>query len=200
MLTLLNFFKKYSNYFFYLFIYLLFLGFVNLIFLNEEVVLCIALIIYFVSIFSMLRKFILVFFYLESEALFSLFFVIIGLNILYIQLFIKYLTSIFNTHFFLNNIKIYNKFFLFIKKFKLIFLYNILDIFRFKDNFKFKNFEVFNSKVLIEIEGLFLPQINSYINNITKDLICSLSTFICSFSTMFLNNYKYKKINLLYVS
>jgi len=199
MLILLNYFKTYFNYLIYLFIYLLFIGFLGLISFNEELVICIALIIYFISIFSILRKIILVFFYYDSESLYILFYVIIGLNILYIKAIIKYFSVIFNSKYRLKNIKIYLILTSFIKKFKSLFLFYLFKI----KNLKDKCYSKYNkdySDLLFYTIFIYSEYISNYFNNYNTNIRYFLSLYQCQFSIMYLNFLSQKNISCIYVS
>jgi hypothetical protein len=199
MLNLFNLFKKYYKYFIYLFIYLLFLGFLNILFSNEELLICIALIIYFTVIISILRKLILFFFYQESELLYILFSLVIGLNILYIQTIFRYLNYIYNYNSFLKNIKTYFILSLFIRKFKLLFFYYILEIKKFFDNFNYRY--NYNFSFLLDYtDYLYIKHINKYICLYRKNIRYILVKSTWFFSKMCLISSNNINTTLNYVS
>jgi hypothetical protein len=131
---------------FYLINYLFFLGFLNIIFFNEEFIICISLLIYFLALFLVLRKITLNFFFSEIEYIYLLFYLIIGLNILFINSTVAYLNLLSDYSYFLKNDKLYFLFSFFINKFLNILFYfkkrckEISTLFNYVTNFNYSNF------------------------------------------------------------
>ena len=67
-----------------IFIFLL-VGYYDLLFLNEEFIIAIALVLYFFALFSSLRKVVLVYFFSGTEMLYVLLYLLVTLNIIYIN-------------------------------------------------------------------------------------------------------------------
>lgn len=191
---MLNFFRKYSIYFFYLIIYLLFIAFLNIISYNEELVIAISIIMFFSAICSLLRKFILYFFYLECDYIYTLIFTIFGLNLIYITALYKYLNTIFFKIGILKNIRLFLLNSLLISYFKSSHFYFIYYIKEVKDNL-----ESFYKKInkLSYTVNFNIPAHNTYIYCDNQYIIDLYSGFL---STMFLYTVKMKNISLYYVS
>jgi hypothetical protein len=158
---LFNFFKKYYNVLIYLFIYLFFLGFLNILFFNEELIICIALIIYFTAIISILRKFILIYFYTESELLYFLFYIVNYLNIIYIKEVLYLLSHVYNYQSKQKNIRTYFIFKLFLEKFKLLCFYYIFKIKKFNDRFNY-NYNYNLSSFIDLIDSQYIDYIENF--------------------------------------
>jgi hypothetical protein len=120
-MLLFNFLKN-INSIFYIFNSIFILSFFNILYLNEETIICISLIIFYFALFFILRKIILIFFFFSSELLYLIFFFLLNINILYINRISKYIYSLFKLYF--NNKK--NIYYIFFKYNIYLYIYSIL--------------------------------------------------------------------------
>lgn len=144
-MLLFTYFKNITN-IFYVFNFILILAYFNILYLNEETIICIALIIFYFTLFFALKKIILIFFFFTSELLYLIFFFLLNINILYINIISKYIFLLFQLYF--NNKK--NIFFLFFKYNWNLYIYSIL-YFKlwFKNFFKFIKLNIINNYLKI---------------------------------------------------
>lgn len=189
-MLLLNFFKNIVN-IFYIFNFIFILGFFNILYLNEETIICISLIIFYFSLFFFLRKIILIFFFFSSELLYLIFFFLLNLNILYINRISKYIYSSFKLYF--NNKK--NIYYIFFKYNMYIYIYSILYFrSRFKDLFKkIKIKLIFNYlNFLYNFDKLFIK----FLSKNNKNIDYFLMLFIYMINNIFvINQYSFKYNN-----
>jgi len=183
-----------SSNIFFLFVFLFNLGYFNIIFFNEEFIICISLLLYFFVLFFLLRKIVVLFFFFESEFLYLLFFVIIGLNILYLKNSMTYLCFLYNYSYFLKNNKLFLLFSFFLNKFINILVYfknrfkNLVTLFTGKINYNYSNF----LDILFNINNIFIYNI------VNKNIDYIIVKVLCLFNFMYLT-FLYN-INSSYVS
>jgi hypothetical protein len=144
-MLLFTYFKNITN-IFYVFNFILILAYFNILYLNEETIICIALIIFYFTLFFALKKIILIFFFFTSELLYLIFFFLLNINILYINIISKYIFLLFQLYF--NNKK--NIYFIFFKYNINLYIYSIL-YFKlwFKNFFKFIKLNIINNYLKI---------------------------------------------------
>ena len=117
-----------SIYFFIISFFLL--GFYNLIFFNEEIIICISLILYFSGLLFILRKLILIYFFFGSELLYLSFFLLVIINIIYIKITLKFLNFRYSNIIYYNKLRflilstiLIKNYYLILTYYKSIFLY-----------------------------------------------------------------------------
>jgi hypothetical protein len=120
-MLLLNIFKNILN-IFYIFNFILILAYLNILYLNEETIICISLIIFYFTLFFILKKVILIFFFFTSELLYLVFFFLLNINIFYINNISKYIFLLFQLY--LNNKK--NLYYIFFRYNINLYIYSIL--------------------------------------------------------------------------
>jgi hypothetical protein len=131
-----------TNIYFFVFLFSL-LAFHNYLFFNEEMVICISLILYFFGILIILRKIVSNYFFFGSEMLYLLFYLLIILNIIYIKVIIKYL-NVRNYEFIVLNQQkshilfniIFKNYYLLFRYYKIVFLY-FINLFNLKNKLRY---------------------------------------------------------------
>lgn len=99
--------RDYLRGMYFLIILFALLGFYNSIFFNEEMIICISLILYFCGLLIILRKLILVYFFFGSELLYLLFFLLVLLNIIYVKIIIKSLNIRYSNIIYYSKLRFY---------------------------------------------------------------------------------------------
>lgn len=176
------------------FSFLNFLGFLNIVFFNEELIICLSLLLYFLALFLVLRKLVLNFFFLEIEYFYLLFSLILGLNFLILETIKAYFNFLYNCNYFFKNNKFYILFSVFLDKFLMVLSYyelrfkKFLNSFNYINNYNYCNF----FDIYYFINNKFFYKI------ISKNIDYIIVKILCLFNQMYvisINNIIYNYVS-----